>query len=105
VLTAAGVHPPADTLADPPVVDMAGLADAITDALPDAPALSADNQAMLAHMLAVRTLTRRQRAAEPFVFRGDTLAARGHAAWSIAEVAAYIDRAPDDGVYHLRNGT
>ncbi len=53
----------------------------------------------LAIALQQRQLTRTQRASEPFVFRS------GDKAWTITEVAAYMERNPDDGVYHLRNGT
>ncbi len=101
VLTGTATPPPDAAGADLPVVRIADLLPAIEAVLPGAPEplLSADAQAMVAHMLWQRRLTRRQKAANPFVFRS------GNAAWSIADLVAQADRAPDDGVYHLRNGT
>ncbi|HBY97233.1 MAG TPA: hypothetical protein DEP84_25390, partial [Chloroflexi bacterium] len=76
--------------------------DAITSTeLPDgSPLLDPELREALAVAVRDRRLTASQRATEPFIFRSG-----GQTAWTLREVVAHMDRHPDDGVYHLRNGT
>jgi hypothetical protein len=83
------------------------LADAITaeDALAD-PALA--DEALrdeLAVALRDRRLTASQHTTQPFVFRSSRLLGLSAKAWSIRDAVAIMDRHPDDGIYHLTNGT
>ncbi|NLG27009.1 MAG: NERD domain-containing protein [Chloroflexi bacterium] len=59
----------------------------------------------LALALDERQLTRNQRATEPFIFRSGGSLGRGVKAHTVRQVIRHVDRYPDDGVYHLRNGT
>jgi hypothetical protein len=52
-----------------------------------------------------RRFTRSQRASKPFVFRSGGAFGSGRKAWTLQEVAEHMDRHPDDGIFHLRNGT
>ncbi len=49
--------------------------------------------------------TRSQRASKPFVFRSGGAFGSGKKAWTLQEVADHMDRRPEDGIFHLRNGT
>ena len=46
-----------------------------------------------------------QRAPKPFVFRSGGLFGSGTKVRTIRAAVKYMDRHPDDGIYHLRNGT
>jgi hypothetical protein len=59
----------------------------------------------LAVALRDRRFTRSQRASKPFVFRSGGAFGSGKKAWTLREVASHMDRYPDDGIFHLRNGT
>jgi hypothetical protein len=91
--------------ADP--TDSGSLADAITaDDAPADPVLA--DEALrdgLAVALRDRRLTASQRTTKPFVFRSSRLLGLSAKAWSIREAVAIMDRHPDDGIYHLCNGT
>ncbi len=52
-----------------------------------------------------RRLTATMRATKPFVFRSGSAFHVGSKAWTIKAAVAHMDRYPEDGVYHLRNGT
>jgi hypothetical protein len=52
-----------------------------------------------------RELTVSQRTQRPFVFRTGGPLRVGTKAWTIKEAIAHMDRYPEDGIYHLRNGT
>ena len=83
------------------------LADAI--AAEDAPADPALADEVVRDALAValrdRRLTASQQTTQPFVFRSSRLLGLSAKAWSIREAVAIMDRHPDDGIYHLTNGT
>ena len=83
------------------------LADAI--AAEDAPADPALADEIVRDALAValrdRRLTASQQTTQPFVFRSSRLLGLSAKAWSIREAVAIMDRHPDDGIYHLTNGT
>ena len=51
-----------------------------------------------------RRLTASMRAGTPFEFRSGSWWGR-HRAWTVAEAVRHMRRHPDDGIYHLRNGT
>jgi hypothetical protein len=59
----------------------------------------------LAVALRDRKLTVSQRASKPFVFRSGGFLRAGTKAWTIRDAVRYMDRHPEDGIYHLRNGT
>jgi hypothetical protein len=81
----------AATITGMPAPRVGGLADAGT-------------REALAVALRDRQLTASQRASAPFVFRsGGLLSSRK--AWTIREVVEHIDHHPEDGYYHLHNGT
>ncbi len=42
---------------------------------------------------------------EPFIFRSGGFFGFGKKAWSIRSAVKYMDRHPEDGIYHLENGT
>ncbi len=46
-----------------------------------------------------------KRAAEPFVFRSGGFFGSGKVAHTIGAAVRHMDRHPDDGIYHLQNGT
>ncbi|HNS51330.1 MAG TPA: NERD domain-containing protein [Anaerolineae bacterium] len=52
-----------------------------------------------------RQLSATQRASVPFVFRSGSLLGGSAKAWTIRSAVRYIDRHPEDGLYHLHNGT
>ena len=58
----------------------------------------------LALALRDRQLTASMRAAHPFVFRSGG-AGGGTKVWTVRAAMAHISRYPEDGIYHLRNGT
>ena len=96
--------------ADPTGADPAAsgsLADAIV--AEDAPADPALADEVVRDALAValrdRRLTASQQTTQPFVFRSSRLLGLSAKAWSIREAVAIMDRQPDDGIYHLTNGT
>lgn len=59
----------------------------------------------LAVALRDRRLTASQRASKPFVFRSGGFLRAGTKAWTIRDAVKHMDRHPEDGIYHLRNGT
>ena len=52
-----------------------------------------------------RRLSVNQRATRPFVFRGGGLLGTRARAWTIHDAVKHMDRRPEDGIYHLTNGT
>jgi len=66
---------------------------------------SQDVRQALALALEERRLTRSARVAQPFIFRSGGWLGRGRQARSLKQVVRHLDRYPQDGVYHLRNGT
>jgi len=93
--------------ADHPCAKMEDLAreiDALVAGAKQAP-LDRDLRSDLAVALLDRQLTVSQRAAQPFIFRSSGLLGIGKKAWTIRQVIAHMDKFPDDGVHHLRNGT
>ena len=103
----------ADQLADSGMKMVASVAseEQMVDAIlttfdPDCPQMLDQRQCSeLAQAYCERRLTVRQRATVPFVFRTGDLFGRGKTVWTIQEAILHMDRHPDDGVFHLRNGT
>ena len=83
------------------------LADAIAaEDVPADPALADEIvRDELAVALRDRRLTASQQTTQPFVFRSSRVLGLSAQAWSIREAVAIMDRQPDDGIYHLTNGT
>jgi hypothetical protein len=83
------------------------VADAIASAPvpPDAAVLDEPAREALALALRDRQLTAHQRAPRPFVFRSASLLGSGTKVWTIAAAVRHMDRHPEDGMFHLRNGT
>ena len=52
-----------------------------------------------------RRLTASQRASAPFVFRSGGRFGRGKRVWTVRAAVRHMDRYPQDGVYHLSDGT
>ncbi len=52
-----------------------------------------------------RRLAANQRATQPFVFRSSSLLGSGTTVWTIRDAIRHMDRHPEDGIFHLRNGT
>jgi len=52
-----------------------------------------------------RRLAANQRASRPFVFRSGSLLGSGTTVWTIRDAIRHMDRHPQDGIFHLRNGT
>ncbi|MGI6379388.1 MAG: NERD domain-containing protein [Anaerolineae bacterium] len=92
---------------DPPAVHVDNLSQEIMAIRGAAAGDSLDQEAVekLARALRERELASRQRASRPFVFRSGGVLGSGRKAWTIREAVRHIDRHPDDGAYHLRNGT
>ncbi len=68
--------------------------------LPDPAARSTIAHGLLAHKLSVT-----QRASEPFIFRSGGRLGSGKKVWTIQAAVQHMDRRPEDGIYHLNNGT
>lgn len=66
---------------------------------------SADIRQELALALEERQLTRSARVVQPFIFGSGGWFGRGYQARTLKQVIRHLDRYPQDGVYHLRNGT
>jgi hypothetical protein len=64
-----------------------------------------ETQEDLAAELREDRLTATMRASNPFVFRSGGPFRVGATVWTIKDAVAHMDRYPEDGVYHLRNGT
>ena len=73
--------------ADPIALDDPGMREAVAAALHE------------------RRLSVNQRTARPFVFRGGGLLGTRARAWTIHDAVKHMDRRPEDGIYHLTNGT
>ena len=52
-----------------------------------------------------RQLTASEHAVKPFVFRSGNLLGVGKKSWTVRDAILYIDSHPDEGIYHLVNGT
>ena len=91
---------------DPLCIRLDDLATHITaQALPEQGSLDHDTVKALAMGLEQRQLTRRQRAGAPFIFRSSGITGIGKKAWTVQHVIRHMDRYPDDGIYHLQNGS
>jgi hypothetical protein len=70
-----------------------------------ATALNRETREKLATALRDRRLTSSQRASQPFIFRSGGLFGSGKKVWTLRAAIRHMDRHPQDGIYHLRNGT
>lgn len=52
-----------------------------------------------------RRLAANQRATRPFVFRSGSAFGSGTTVWTIRDAIRHMDCHPEDGIFHLRNGT
>jgi hypothetical protein len=73
--------------------------------LPDSTWLDAEDREEFAQALRERQLSATQRASEPFVFRSGGLLGSGKKVWTVKAAVGHMDRHPDDGIFHLDNGT
>jgi hypothetical protein len=73
--------------ADPIALDDPGMREAVAAALHE------------------RRLSVNQRTTRPFVFRGGGLLGTRARAWTIHDAVKHMDQRPEDGIYHLTNGT
>jgi len=90
---------------DPPCVPLERLVQEILDVLPgEHPLDTPEVREALATALQERRLTRTQRAEQPFIFRSGRFG-RGAKAHTIQQVIQHLDRYPEDGIHHLRNGS
>ncbi len=72
----------------------------------DGPVLNTpDERNELALALRDRRFTVSQQATRPFVFRRSGLLGTRSSAWTIRDAVKLMDRHPQDGIYHLYNGT
>ncbi|HUV94853.1 MAG TPA: nuclease-related domain-containing protein [Anaerolineae bacterium] len=107
VLTKPGVKLMAHQATDPPCRTTDDLPKEIL-ALgppPEKASLASETREVLAQALLDRRLTATERASQPFIFRSSEPLGIGKKAWTIRQLIRHIDRRPDDGVHHLRNGT
>ena len=105
VLTNPSARLDAFTKTEPTVVRQENVADAILGTPVSKSKLDAEVRQALALALRDWQLAPNQRATEPFVFRSGTILGRGKRAWTLREAVKHMDRFPDDGVFHLRDGT
>ena len=107
VLTSPGARLAGSGETDPPVVSLDTAAQAIiSTALPlDRSPLDLEPLELLSTALCDRGLTASQRAEEPFVFRSGGIFGSDKKVWTIRAAGRHMDRHPEDGVFHLRNGT
>ena len=59
----------------------------------------------LAAALHERQLTAGQRASQPFIFRSSGFLGLGRKAWTVLQVVKQMDKYPEEGIHHLRNGS
>lgn len=59
----------------------------------------------LAHGLLAHKLSATQRASQPFIFRSGGRLGSGNKVWTVQAAVQHMDRHPEDGIYHLNNGT
>lgn len=103
---------PAATLApgstpDPMVTTPTGVASVIltTHPAPGSPPLPEQARAEIAQALYAQHFSATQRASQPFIFRSGGLVGSGKSVWTIQEAVQHMDRHPEDGIFHLTNGT
>jgi len=92
---------------DPPAVVLDNLGQEIAAMRRPSSAVSLERERVqeLARAFQERELTSRQKATQPFVFRSGGVFGSGRKVWTIRAAVKHMDRRPDDGAYHLRNGT
>jgi hypothetical protein len=73
--------------------------------LPDGDLLDSDTRQAVAQALRDAILTTSWRATTPFVFRSGGLSGSGKKVWTIQAAIRHMDRYPEDGYFHLRNGS
>ncbi len=73
--------------------------------LPDGDLLDSDTRQAVAQALRDARLTTSWRATSPFVFRSGGLFGSGKKVWTIQAAIRHMDRYPEDGYFHLRNGS
>lgn len=107
VLTSPSVRLVATELGEPLAMTPDTVSDAITSTGPTTDGALSDDavREALAVALRERQLTASQRAKQPFVFRSGDLLSSGTTVRTIREAVRHMDRHPEDGIYHLRNGT
>ena len=107
VLTSPSVRLVATQLGEPLAMTPDTISDAIVTTGPTSDGALSDDaiREALAIALRERQLTASQRAKQPFVFRSGDLLSSGTRVWTIRAAVRHMDRHPEDGVYHLRNGT
>jgi hypothetical protein len=67
--------------------------------------ITEETRALLKEALVGDALTRLGRAAEPFIFRSGGRLGGDRRAWTLRQLIGHLDRHPEDGIYHLRNGS
>jgi len=107
VLTNPSVRLVAMGMGEPIAMTPDTIADAIASTGPADDGALADDELRQSLAIAIRErkLTTNQRAKKPFVFRSGDLLASGTTVWTFRAAVKHMDRHPEDGMYHLRNGT
>jgi hypothetical protein len=100
VTTSTGVTQPPTLSVESAVEEIAA-----TEPPPDGAALEGKIREELAVALRDRKLTASQRVSEPFIFRSGGLFGSGRKVWTLRAAVRHMDKHPQDGIYHLRNGT
>lgn len=107
LLTDPNAQPLAHGTTDPPIVKVANLRVELTSLTATARGsqLDANMRAALVDALEGRDEDIYQEAREPFTFRSGQWLGFGKKARSVPQAIRHIDQCPEDGVYHLRNGS
>jgi hypothetical protein len=76
-----------------------------TEMMPGGDLLDQDTRQDIAQALRDAPITTPSRATAPFVFRSGGLFGSGKKVWTIQAAIEHMDRYPEDGYFHLRNGS
>lgn len=76
-----------------------------SESFPDASLAEEKTREAVALALRDRRLSPSQRASKPFIFRSGGVFGAGTKVWTIRAAVKYMDRHPEDGIHHLRNGS
>lgn len=107
VLADPAATPPDEDATWPPVVTRKTLAPTVLSMNQSAvfDLLSPKDFQALVATLGGRSMTQRQPKIKPFIFRSGRGLGNGHKVYSVKAAIAHMDRHPEDGILHLRNGT
>jgi hypothetical protein len=99
--------PPGDSAPSPasPALSVEGVASMLSVLPVMEAALPAEMREAIADALQEGPLLVGQRTQQPFVFRHGVFLGSGHKVWTVRGALRHMARDPEDGIYHLRNGT